>query len=124
MRNVFATIMTPFAKLGGKKRIDLTGRQLFDAAGPTARIDEVERSRMRKQRAPRRDVFAHCKLSWSPDGSAEGMVLNISKTGALVRFPNTTSVPQQVRMRIPVHGINTTVTAVRKSGNDCAFNFQ
>ncbi|MEL7546967.1 MAG: PilZ domain-containing protein [Pseudomonadota bacterium] len=119
MRNVIETMMAPLARLGRKEKSATSRRRVSKS-----RLEGLAVTGYRQQRAPRRDVFSRCTLTWAPNGLVEGTVLNISKTGILVRFPGGRSVPAEVRMRIPVHGINATAKKVRKTDHDYAFKFQ
>lgn len=119
MRTVVESLLAPFTGLGRKQATNRQQRRVSQS-----RLEGLNVSGYRQQRAPRRDVFSRCTLTWAPNGLVEGTVLNISKTGILVRFSGGRSVPPEVRLRIPVHGINTTAKKIRREDNDYAFRFR
>lgn len=119
MRTVVESLLAPLRGLGRKQPTKRAQRRVSQS-----RLEGLAVTGYRQQRAPRRDVFSRCTLTWAPNGLVEGTVLNISKTGILVRFPGGRSVPSEVRLRIPVHGINTTAKKIRRQDNDFAFRFR
>lgn len=119
MRTVFESLLAPLTRLGRKQPDSRPQRRVSQS-----RLEGLAVTGYRQQRAPRRDVFSRCTLTWAPNGLVEGTVLNISKTGILVRFPGGRSVPPEVRLRIQVHGINATAQKIRRQDNDYAFRFR
>ena len=119
MRSVIEAVLAPFARTDRNKLSRMPRRRVS-----ASRMQGLAATGYRQQRAPRRDVFSRCTLSWAPNGLLEGTVLNISKTGILVRFSSGRSVPAEVRLRIPVHGVNAHAVQVRKQDHDYAFQFK
>jgi hypothetical protein len=63
-----------------------------------------------KRRSPRVDLNAPAAITWhKPDGSRyyeKALLLNLSKTGALLEVPSKLAMRQFIKIEAPEHGID------------------
>lgn len=76
-----------------------------------------------KRKSPRRKIWAPCRLTWMPHGSADGMCVDVSETGALIRFRNKHVVPSHLRLSCPRLNLNCDCEIVRLDGLDVSVRF-
>jgi hypothetical protein len=76
-----------------------------------------------KRKSPREKVWAPCRLIWPPNGRADGVCIDVSETGARIRFSHKIIVPDHLTMICARHGLNTECEIVRQDGFDAAVRF-
>lgn len=74
-------------------------------------------------RAPREAAWATCRVSWGGGQGDAGIVLDISDTGARVRFNHRPSLPQFVHLDIASQSISVEAEVVRIDGTDIGLRF-
>jgi len=75
-----------------------------------------------RQRAPRESAWATCRLTWA-GGSDSGVLLDISDTGARVRFNHRPSLPRIVELHVSVQSLSVKAEVVRTDGVDVGLRF-
>jgi len=73
----------------------------------------------RKERAA---TWADCEISWD-GGSEHGILMDVSETGARVRFAHRGILPRHVRIAVPRLGLKRPVEVVRVDGSDVGLRF-
>ena len=76
-----------------------------------------------KRKSLRRKIWAPCRLTWMPNGSADGMCVDVSDTGALIRFGNKHVVPARLRLSCPRFNLNCDCEIIRQDGLDVSVRF-
>lgn len=71
----------------------------------------------------RKAQWAPCTLYWAPNGQERGVCVDLSDTGARVRFRSRTPLPQQLRLVSAQLGLNRACVLVRRDENDAAVRF-
>ena len=74
-------------------------------------------------RSQRLQAWTPCVLRWSPNGSAEGICLDHSISGARIRFIYKLTVPAEFRFISTRLGISCDATLVRQDGHDASILF-
>jgi hypothetical protein len=74
-------------------------------------------------RSERLQAWAPCMLSWSPNGSAEGICIDHSSSGARIRFVHKLNIPDEFRFVSVRLGISCDAALVRQDGYDAAIKF-
>ena len=104
----------------GRRPRGVSGARIADVL----KTDQTERSLFRvfipRQRTAQ---WAPCTLYWAPNGQQRGVCVNISETGAKVRFDNRALLPQELRLVSAQLGVNRPCVLVRRDENDAAFRF-
>ena len=77
----------------------------------------------RRPRADRQSTWATCVLVWEPKGREEGICIDISETGAKIRFSHKVFVPQRFFFVSSKLAINAAAEFVRQDGHDLAIRF-
>ena len=77
----------------------------------------------RNERSQREGTWSACRLVWLPSGWADGIILDLSSTGARVRFRGRLTLPQQVRLVSAKLNLDRTAKLVRRDGYDIALHF-
>ena len=110
----------------GKKPPKIEKSQIERALGSSqpvpAEAAKVSRN-IDKRRSPRRKIWAQCRLTWMPNGSADGMCVDVSETGALIRFGNKQVVPALLRLSCPRFNLNCDCEVIRQDGLDVSVRF-
>lgn len=110
----------------GKKPPKIEKAQIARALGSSrpvpAHAAQVSRN-TEKRKSPRRKIWAPCRLTWMPNGSADGMCVDLSETGALIRFRNKHVVPANLRLFCPRLNVNCDCKVVRQEGLDLSVRF-
>ncbi|MEM0986401.1 MAG: PilZ domain-containing protein [Pseudomonadota bacterium] len=93
----------------------------------TERIAAVSKPRQsvrpRQHRAKRAASWAECQLIWPPNGGVFGVVMDISETGARVRFKYRQATPPIVTLVCPKLKLRRAVEVVRQDGTDVGLRF-
>lgn len=76
-----------------------------------------------KRRSPLKKIWAPCRLSWPPNGSADGVCIDVSETGAQIRFRHKIIVPDELRLSCPRLNLNHDCEIVRQDGLDASVRF-
>lgn len=106
----------------GKKPPPISQERL-SAALRTSAPNDLAKATRRGPRANRESTWATCVLVWEPKGREEGVCVDISATGARIRFRNKVMVPARFHFVSAKLGINTPAEFVRQDGNDVAIRF-
>ncbi|MGE6696162.1 PilZ domain-containing protein [Hyphomonas sp. NPDC076900] len=77
----------------------------------------------RRPRADRQSTWAPCVLVWEPKGREEGVCIDISESGARIRFRNKVMLPGKFFFVSAKLGINTPAEFIRQDGHDIAIRF-
>lgn len=119
---MFNTEGEPAPVVFGKKPPAVSQERLSAALRTTAPND-LAKSTRRGPRANRESTWATCVLVWEPKGREEGVCVDISVTGARIRFRNKVIVPARFFFVSAKLGINSPAEFVRQDGNDVAIRF-
>lgn len=76
-----------------------------------------------RRKSSRRKIWAPCRLTWSPNGSADGVCLDVSETSARIRFRHKIVVPVRFRLYCPRLDLNHDCELVRQDGFDASVRF-
>lgn len=105
----------------GKKKTSIPKDRLNRVIGRTE--DEAPNAEPASQpRAVRETAWATCRLTWT-GGSDSGVLLDISKTGARVRFNHRPSLPAVVRLHVNAQSIKVDAEVVRVDDVDVGLRF-
>lgn len=107
---------------GKKPGTPISPERLSAALRNTAPADQPKIIR-RTPRADRQATWATCVLVWEPKGREEGVCIDISETGARIRFRNKPMIPGKFFFVSAKLGINTPAEFVRQDGYDVAIHF-
>ena len=75
-----------------------------------------------RNRAHREAAWATCRVNW-PGGADSGVLLDVSDTGARVRFNHRPSLPQFVTLQVNVLSLTKNCEVVRTDGVDVGLKF-
>lgn len=106
----------------GKKPTPVSQERLSAALRSTVPSDKINSTR-RGPRADRKSTWATCVLVWEPRGREEGVCVDISETGARIRFRNKPMIPGKFHFVSAKLGINFPAEFIRQDGNDIAIRF-
>lgn len=76
-----------------------------------------------KRKSPRQKAWAPCRLTWPPNGRADGVCLDASETGARIRFAHKVVVPDRFTLICPRLGLNRTCELSWQDDVDAAVRF-
>ncbi len=107
----------------GKKPPPVSQERLSVALRATAPTDKIIPTR-RGPRADRKSTWATCVLVWEPKGREEGVCVDISETGARIRFRNKVTLPEEFFFVSSKLGINFPAEFIRQDGTDVAIRFK
>jgi len=110
----------------GKKPPKIEKSQIERALGSSRPLpaDAAQASRNSdKRKSPRRKIWAPCRLTWTPNGSADGVCIDVSETGALIRFRHKNVMPAHLRLSCPRLNLNCDCEIVRQDGLDVSVRF-
>lgn len=62
-------------------------------------------------------------MTWTPNGSADGVCIDVSETGALIRFRHKNVMPAHLRLSCPRLNLNCDCEIVRQDGLDVSVRF-
>lgn len=108
----------------GKKPTPVSKERLSAAlrAPAAAELPQLQRGR-RVPRADRQSTWATCVLVWEPKGREEGVCIDISETGARIRFRAKVFLPAEFNFVSSKLGINAPAVFVRQDGYDVSIRF-
>lgn len=110
----------------GKKPPKIEKSQIERALGSSRPVpieaDQASRN-SDKRRSPRRKIWAPCRLTWPPNASADGVCIDVSETGARIRFSHKIIVPDHLRISCPRLNLNQDCEIVRQDGLDASVRF-
>lgn len=107
---------------GKKPGTPISPERLSAALRTNAPADQTKFTR-RAPRADRQSTWAPCVLVWEPKGREEGVCIDISESGARIRFRNKPMIPARFHFVSAKLGINTPAEFVRQDGQDIAIRF-
>lgn len=108
------------SKTKGKLKIDLDRAVSSSAKPPPI---PVIRPRQDKRRAPRKGVWCVCSVISQSGAIREGIILDVSKTGARVRFRNRGTLPPIVKVKASRIGLNRFARVVWQTTFDAGIEF-
>lgn len=76
-----------------------------------------------KRKAAREKVWAPCRLIWAPNGRVEGVCIDVSETGARIRFSHKVIAPNQFTLICARLGLNRDCEIIWQDGFDAAVRF-
>ena len=106
----------------GKKPPAVSQERLSAALRTTVPNEQIKSTR-RAPRANRESTWATCVLVWEPKGREEGVCIDISATGARLRFHHKVMLPARFHFVSAKLGINAPAEFIRQDGNDVAIRF-
>lgn len=110
----------------GKKNTPVSKERLQAALRGTASesgaVPDMKTYR-RRPRADRQSTWATCVLVWEPKGREEGICIDISESGAKIRFSHKVFLPSKFFFVSSKLGINSPAEFVRQDGHDVAIRF-
>lgn len=83
----------------------------------------IVRPETNQRRGPRKDLWCVCSVETKGGEVREGVIVDISKTGARVRFRNRGTLPQVVRIKGPRIGLKRFARVVWQSTFDAGLEF-
>lgn len=108
----------------GKKPPPVSKERLSAATRTPAPSDQPAAQLIRRRpRADRQSTWATCVLVWEPQGREEGVCIDISETGARIRFRNKVFLPAEFHFVSSKLGLNVRAEAVRQDGYDISIRF-
>jgi len=99
---------------------------------PASQLEKLERqtpvgpltpARARRQRAEREAAWAQCRLVWDGNKSVDGILLDLSDTGARVRFRTRPVIPGTCWLVVPRLRIQRRAEPVRSKDYDVGLRF-
>lgn len=78
---------------------------------------------VKRPRAEREGTWADCELHWYGAGGVNGVLMDVSDTGARVRFVHRGALPGRVRLTCARLKLNRTAEVVRRDGTDVGLKF-
>lgn len=108
----------------GKKPTPVSKERLSAALRTNVPADQIEPQRARRSpRADRQSTWATCVLVWEPKRREEGICIDISESGARIRFRNKVFLPPNFHFVSSKLGINAPAEFVRQDGFDISIRF-
>lgn len=98
---------------------------------PAERIKAATRERATRtvekppysHRAERVPTYADCQVTFPLNGNERGIVINVSNTGARIRFRHRVSLPDRVIIHIPRFSVKVEAIVVRSDDFDVGLKF-
>lgn len=84
---------------------------------------QVLRPRKDKRRAPRKGLWCVCSIYAQTGEVREGIILDVSKTGARIRFRSRGELPDIVRLKASRIGLNRFARVVWQTSFDAGLDF-
>lgn len=84
---------------------------------------QVLRPRKDKRRAPRKGLWCVCSIYTEGGAVREGIILDVSKTGARIRFRSRGTLPDIVRLKASRIGLNRFARVVWQTSFDAGLDF-
>lgn len=107
------------SKSKSKVKVDLKRAANSSAALPIP----ILRPRVDGRRAIRKGVWCVCSISFEGGEVREGIILDLSKTGARIRFRSRGTMPPLVRIKATRIGLNRYARVVWQSAFDAGLDF-
>ena len=102
----------------------IPGKRLMAVLSAIASEGQARFSRSgRRPGTDRKATWAICVLTWKPKGRARGICIDVSETGARIRFRNKVVPPQAFQFVSPKLGLNVPARFVRQDGFDVSIEF-
>ena len=76
-----------------------------------------------KPKSARKKIWAPCRLTWPPNGRADGVCIDVSDTGAQIRFSHRIIVPDHLKLTSFRLNLNRNCEIVRQDGFDASVPF-
>lgn len=93
-------------------------------AQPPSLSDLVETlTRAHLERGPRKNVWCVCALSTNSENSREAIIIDVSRTGARVRFRQRCRLPGKVRIKAGRLGLNRMAEVVWQDNYNAGLRF-
>ena len=93
------------------------------AVGKAARPAPVMRPQINNRRGPRKGVWCVCSIETRGGEVREGVIIDVSKTGARIRFRSRGTLPQVVRIKASRIGLSRFARVVWQSEFDAGLEF-
>ena len=108
------------SKPKSKIKIDLERAKSSSSSAP---IPVVRPQPANKRRGPRKGIWCVCSIYYEGGEVREGIILDVSKTGARVRFRSRGSLPTIVKIKASRIGLNRFARVVWQSTFDAGLEF-
>jgi hypothetical protein len=76
-----------------------------------------------KRRAPRKKIWAPCQLTWPPNGLVRAICIDVSETGARLRFSHKVVLVDRFRLSCPSLNLDHDCQIIRQDGFDASVRF-
>ncbi|MEP1143022.1 MAG: PilZ domain-containing protein [Henriciella sp.] len=100
-------------------KIDLERAERTSAPLPI----EILRPATDKRRGPRKGIWCVCSVFTEAGAVREGIILDVSKTGARIRFRNRGTLPNVIKIKASRIGLNRFAKVVWQSTYDAGIEF-
>ena len=107
------------SKSKGKVKIDLDRAVSSSAPAPIP----ILRPARDKRRGARKGIWCVCTIYYEGGATREGIILDVSKTGARVRFRTRGTLPRLVKIKASRIGLNRFARVVWQSTFDAGLEF-
>lgn len=108
----------------GKKPPPISKDRLAAVLGSdTGANGSGNRPRLKMPRADRQSTWSRCVLVWEPSSREEGICLDISETGARIRFTHKVYLPERFNFVSSKLGINVPAEYIRHDLYDVVIRF-
>lgn len=77
----------------------------------------------KRPRSERESTWAECELSWFGTSGVDGILMDLSETGARVRFVHRSAIPRRVRLVAPRLKVDREAEVVRRDDSDVGLRF-
>lgn len=111
---------TRFGKAGATGKIDLSRAVGTSSDVPVSTVSPVQSMH---PRAPRTETWAVMSAKFQTGEVREGVVINLSKTGARIRFHTRASVPSKMIIKCPRYRLHRPARLVWQAGFDIGIQF-
>ncbi|MEL6829775.1 MAG: PilZ domain-containing protein [Pseudomonadota bacterium] len=111
---------TRFGKAGAKGKIDLSRAVGTPDDAPQSTLSPVQ---SKHPRAPRSETWAVLSAKFQTGEVREGVIVNLSKTGARIRFHTRAAVPAKMIIKCPRYRLHRPARLVWQSGFDIGVQF-
>ncbi|MFN3911899.1 PilZ domain-containing protein [Hyphomonas sp.] len=75
------------------------------------------------RKSARRKTWAPCRITWSPNGVADGVCIDVSETGAQIRFRQRITLRGRLLFTASSLNLNCACEVVRQEGYDASIRF-
>lgn len=103
----------------GKSRIE----RALSSSQPVPVNPSMAPKNQGKRKSARKETWAPCRLTWPPNGRADGICIDVSGTGAQIRFSHRIIVPDHLRLASARLNLNCNCEIVRQDGFDASVRF-